>query len=157
MNENPYQAPQAQLVNATTAAPVYAGFWLRVLAALIDSVLVIALLVPLFFALFDTDELLRTGSGPGFTWDIVQQLLVGTAVVLFWHYKQATPGKLALRMRVVDAETQQPVSIGRLVLRYVGYIPSMMVLFIGVIWVAFDSRKQGWHDKMASTVVIRDL
>ncbi|MBL8320870.1 MAG: RDD family protein, partial [Acinetobacter sp.] len=41
------------------------------------------------------------------------------------------------------------------IIRYVGYFPAMMALFIGIFWVAFDKRKQGWHDKMANTVVIR--
>ncbi|MBD0189374.1 RDD family protein, partial [Acinetobacter baumannii] len=37
------------------------------------------------------------------------------------------------------------------------YIPSILVFCIGLIWVAFDAKKQGWHDKMAKTVVVREL
>jgi uncharacterized RDD family membrane protein YckC len=40
-------------------------------------------------------------------------------------------------------------------LRYVGFIIAALPLLIGLIWAAFDARKQGWHDKIASTVVIR--
>ncbi|MFW2124742.1 RDD family protein, partial [Acinetobacter ursingii] len=47
--------------------------------------------------------------------------------------------------------------VGQGIIRYIGYIPATLVLFIGLIWVAFDSKKQGWHDKMAKTVVVREL
>ena len=40
-------------------------------------------------------------------------------------------------------------------IRYVGFILSCIVIFIGVIWVAFDANKQGWHDKIAGTYVVK--
>ncbi len=43
------------------------------------------------------------------------------------------------------------------IIRYIGYIPSILVFCIGLFWVAFDPKKQGWHDKMAKTVVVREL
>jgi uncharacterized RDD family membrane protein YckC len=45
--------------------------------------------------------------------------------------------------------------LGRSFLRYVGYWVVWITLFIGFIWVAFDGRKQGWHDKIAGTLVVR--
>jgi uncharacterized RDD family membrane protein YckC len=77
------------------------------------------------------------------------------ATVLFWMYRQATPGKMALGLRVVDATTGRPASTGQLVGRYLGYYVSMIPLLLGLLWVAFDPRKQGWHDKLAHTVVVR--
>lgn len=76
-------------------------------------------------------------------------------IVGFWIYKQATPGKMAISARIVDARTGGRPSAGRFVIRYLGYFVSMLPLFLGIIWVAFDRRKQGWHDKLARTVVIR--
>jgi uncharacterized RDD family membrane protein YckC len=58
---------------------------------------------------------------------------------------------------VVDAETGQAVPGGRLVVRYLGYYVSIIPLLLGLIWVGFDAKKQGWHDKLAKTVVVRDL
>jgi len=49
----------------------------------------------------------------------------------------------------------QKYSKGRLALRYLGYYVSTIVLFLGFFWVAWDKKKQGWHDKMARTVVIK--
>lgn len=58
-------------------------------------------------------------------------------------------------LRVVDAETGKTLSVGQAVARYLCYIISMLPLCLGFIWVAFDRRKQGWHDKIAQTVVVR--
>jgi uncharacterized RDD family membrane protein YckC len=41
------------------------------------------------------------------------------------------------------------------VLRYVGFVISIIPLAIGLIWAGFDPRKQGWHDKIAGTYVVR--
>lgn len=159
MAENPYQAPQANLVDRSAPNAqevVFAGFWVRVLATLIDGVLLLAIMVPIMMVFVDFDTL-EAGESAGFGWDILSNVVMGAVYVLFWHYKQATPGKMALRLRIVDADSLQPVSVGRLALRYVGYFPAYMLFAIGVIWTAFDGRKQGWHDKMANTVVVRDL
>jgi uncharacterized RDD family membrane protein YckC len=47
------------------------------------------------------------------------------------------------------------ISFARGCLRYLGTLVSIYVLYIGLIWAAFDARKQGWHDKIAGTVAIR--
>ena len=77
------------------------------------------------------------------------------AVIAFWLYKQATPGKMLVHARVVDAKTGNTLSTSQSVIRYLGYFVSAIPLCLGLIWVAFDPRKQGWHDKLAGTVVIR--
>jgi uncharacterized RDD family membrane protein YckC len=70
-------------------------------------------------------------------------------------YKQATPGKMAMSLRVVDAVSGKKPSTGKLVGRYLAYYLSTIGLFLGFLWVAFDPKKQGWHDKLAGTVVVR--
>jgi uncharacterized RDD family membrane protein YckC len=60
-----------------------------------------------------------------------------------------------LGLRVVDATTGQPISFGKAAIRWLGLFISFLVCLIGVIWVAFDARKQGWMDKIAGTVVVR--
>ena len=59
------------------------------------------------------------------------------------------------KLRVVDANTGQPIGLGKALLRWVGLIVSFLVCFVGVIWVAFDGRKQGWMDKIAGTLVVQ--
>ena len=67
---------------------------------------------------------------------------------------RATPGR-CLGARIVDAKTGEAPSVAQLVGRYLAYFVSTTPLCLGLIWVGFDRRKQGWHDKLASTVVIR--
>ena len=75
-------------------------------------------------------------------------------VVYFWTTSGATPGKMAMGLRVVSTDGS-PLTVGKAVIRFVGYIVSFAVLLIGFIWIAFDANKQGWHDKIAGTYVIK--
>ena len=54
----------------------------------------------------------------------------------------------------MDAKTGQPASPLQCIVRYLGYFVSALPLGLGFIWVAFDKRKQGWHDKIARTLVV---
>jgi uncharacterized RDD family membrane protein YckC len=72
-----------------------------------------------------------------------------------WAYMGSTLGQRIFRLRVVDANTGQPIGAGKALVRYVGLFISFLACFLGVIWVAFDGRKQGWADKIASTVVLQ--
>ena len=73
----------------------------------------------------------------------------------FWGTSGSTLGMRLFKLRVVDANSGQPIGIGRGAVRYVGLIVAAFPCWIGLIWAAFDSRAQGWHDKIASTVVIQ--
>ncbi|MES9886029.1 MAG: RDD family protein [Candidatus Sedimenticola sp. 6PFRAG1] len=77
------------------------------------------------------------------------------AIILFWRYWGATPGKMLIHVKIVDARTYNPPSVGQLVGRYLGYLASAIPLMLGFIWIAFDRKKQGFHDKLSGTVVIR--
>jgi uncharacterized RDD family membrane protein YckC len=136
------------------AGLVYVGFWARVGACLIDTVLLLVVTAPLSWLVYG--QMASGGQmfqGPV---DILINGVLPAALVLWlWHKLQATPGKLALSAKIVDADTGEVPSLRQLVIRYVGYFVSAIPLCIGFVWVAFDSRKQGWHDKMANTVVVR--
>ncbi len=64
-----------------------------------------------------------------------------------------TPGKMLLGLQVISADGTS-ISFGIAFLRAVGYLVSGALFNLGFIWAAFDKKKQGWHDKMADTVVI---
>ena len=135
----------------------YAGFWVRVGATIIDTLLLLLLIFPLLVAIygwayFDGE---KTGFIAGPADFLLSWVAPAIAVIVFWMYKQATPGKMALSVRIVDATTGSPPSTGQCVGRYLAYFVSTIPLALGLIWVAFDKRKQGWHDKLAGTVVIR--
>lgn len=135
----------------------YAGFWPRVGASLVDTCLIMGVSAPLIFLIYGDDAWLSESVVMGF-WDVIlNYIFPAMAIILFWFYKSATPGKMAFKMKVVDAKTGGKPSVGQLVGRYFAYFVAMLPLFMGIIWVGIDKRKQGWHDKLAGTLVIRDL
>lgn len=133
----------------------YVGFWLRVGAALIDTLLVLAVTVPLVTAIYGKQYWLSDSWIKGPADFLVNWLLPAGAVLLFWIYRQATPGKIAIGARIVDAESGGKPGTRQLVVRYLAYYVSIIPFMAGIAWVAFDPRKQGWHDKLAGTVVVR--
>ncbi|UGA40660.1 RDD family protein [Chromobacterium haemolyticum] len=86
---------------------------------------------------------------------MINWVLPAAAVLAFWWFKSSTPGKMLLGARIVDAKTGAPMTPGQAALRYLGYFVSCFPFLLGLIWVGLDARKQGWHDKIAGTVVVR--
>jgi uncharacterized RDD family membrane protein YckC len=134
----------------------YAGFWLRVAASLIDLVvLLIVIYIPLSF-IYGDSYWSNAEFVAGF-WDVILgRIIPFAATIWFWLRYLGTPGKMALRLRIVDASTGEKLSLGQAIGRYFAYIPAMLPFCLGLIWVGIDKRKQGWHDKLAGTVVIRE-
>ncbi len=133
----------------------YAGFWIRTGAVIIDTILVLIIILPVLTAIYGKDYWVSQSFIQGF-WDVMFNfILPAIAVIFFWIYKSATPGKMATKLTIVDAKTGGKPSTGHFIGRYLGYYVSMIPFFLGFIWVGIDKRKQGWHDKLAGTVVIR--
>lgn len=134
----------------------YAGFWVRTGAALIDTILMLIIIAPMMAMIYGSEY----WAGESFflgVWDLLfNYILPAIVVILFWIYKSATPGKMALKLSIVDAKTGKEASKGQLIGRYFAYYISMIPLLLGIIWVGIDKRKQGWHDKLAGTVVIKN-
>ena len=158
---------------------VYAGFWIRAWATIIDYFLISIIIMPILLATYGTNEYLAVYGmhrNPFYTsplmsdaWRIgewvfavgpldflLSWVMPAFVVIIFWMYRQATPGKMAIRARIVDAETGKKPTTGQYIGRYFAYIPSILFFGIGIFWVGFDRRKQGWHDKLAGTVVVRE-
>jgi uncharacterized RDD family membrane protein YckC len=133
----------------------YVGFWPRVGASLIDTVLLAFICVPLITAVYGTDYWSSESVIVGPADFLINWILPCIAVLLFWTYRQATPGKMAISAQIVDASSGARPTTRQLVVRYLGYYVSTIPLLMGLVWVAFDKRKQGWHDKLAGTLVVR--
>jgi uncharacterized RDD family membrane protein YckC len=172
-----YPAAQYQNLYPGPAPGIgYAGFWIRVLASIIDSIIIF---VPgvIIFAVVEGQTLSNYGAcvtAANENGALVTQCLttllnsfglweLGAVVVQFlyfvilWSQFGGTFGQRMLGLHVVDAGNGQNIGIGRAIGRFVGYLISTFALDIGLIWVAFDPRKQGWHDKIASTFVVRKV
>ncbi|WP_305044389.1 RDD family protein [Geoalkalibacter sp.] len=150
--------PDGSLTSAAAALP--AGFWLRVTAALIDVILV-SLVQMVLGGLLGWAGRAALGPGPETTHLLVLTLglfnfaLWQTYKVFFTGYCGQTPGKMVLRIQVVR-EDGRPVGYPRAFVREViGKFISGALLGIGFLMVAFDRRKQGLHDRLAATLVIK--
>jgi uncharacterized RDD family membrane protein YckC len=162
----------------------YAGFWIRLVAFLIDLIPIVVVsaivLVPMFATVFDSFRDMpipprgTSVDSPEYrAWQIALQQRLGASMaqfyplsgllqllsvayyVGFWTWRGQTPGMMLLGLRIARESDGTPPGLGRSILRYVGFVISQIPLFLGFIWVAFDSKKQGWHDKIAGTVVVR--
>ena len=137
----------------------YAGLWVRFLALLIDAIalgILTAALLP-----FTGPQFTVTGTGAATAISVhatANALSALTGLVYFvgfWSWRGQTVGMMPFNMQVVGVADGKKIDVVRGLLRYVGFIISVIPLFQGLIWAAFDPRKQGWHDKIAATVVIR--
>lgn len=124
----------------------HASFLVRFAALVIDAIVVSV--VSSIFSRFGSTNMSFVGSLPG--------LLVGALYyILMWTYWNGqTLGKKALSIKVVRTDGKA-VDLQTSLLRYVGYLVSGIFLCLGFIWVLFDERKQGWHDKIANTFVVK--
>jgi uncharacterized RDD family membrane protein YckC len=142
--------------DVTSREPQYVGFWKRLFAFFIDSLVVLAVIIPLLLAVYGSQYFARTEAGFVGVWDVLIQIVLPMiAVIVFWRYRGATPGKMLLSAKIVDAKTLGPPSTGQLIGRYFAYFVSS-IFMLGFLWIAFDKRKQGWHDRLAGTAVIHD-
>jgi uncharacterized RDD family membrane protein YckC len=133
----------------------YAGFWIRTGATLIDVIVFgILFAIPLTY-IYGSEYWLSPEPVliHGF-WDVlISYVLPIVITVWFWLIYRATPGKLLTGIEVVDARTGSTMSMGQAIGRYFAYVIAVLPLGLGLIWVAFDKHKQGWHDKLARTHV----
>ncbi len=121
----------------------YSGFWPRVGASLIDTVIICVLTSPILVAVygwayFDNDALVQ-----GFADLILSWIFPLVAIIGFWLYRQATPGKMAISAKIVDAKTGDKPTHQQYIVRYLGYILATIPLGLGIFWVAWDKCKQG--------------
>jgi uncharacterized RDD family membrane protein YckC len=112
-----------------------AGFWERIGAGCLDIILVSVVAGFIHHPL------------PGF-------LLAVAYFVGMWTWKGTTIGGIVLALKVVRADSQ-PLSLTTALVRALAGVFSMMVCFLGILWIAWDSEKQGWHDRIAGTLVLR--
>ena len=151
-------------------AGIYGGFWIRVAATLIDGIIIGACCIPLVLILLPGILKVAQSSQNGSDPDPAAMAAMMGSVSLFyigilavnWLYealmtssaKQGTVGKMVVGLKVVDMNGQR-ISFARATGRHFGKILSGMVMYIGFIMVAFTDKKQGLHDMIAGTLVVK--
>jgi uncharacterized RDD family membrane protein YckC len=147
------EAPQADLTKPELNAPHYAGGWIRFLAIIIDGIIlaVIAWIISMIF--FSNLSTLDDASVA----QNVQRLISIIYFFLFIALKQQTPGMMVLKLRTISLDTNQRswwlISLLREVL---GTLVCGITLGIGYLIIFWTPKKQGLHDYIAGTTVIRE-
>jgi uncharacterized RDD family membrane protein YckC len=123
----------------------FGGFWIRFIAYYVDGLLAEIIVILLVLAFI-----------PSIAGVLLISMIVMPAYFIgFWATTGQTVGMKLLGLRVVRNSDGGRLGFGGAVLRLAGFAISCLPLYLGLIWVAFDSRKRGWHDLIAGSVVIR--
>jgi len=141
----------------------YAGFWIRVVASLMDFILIFIVLFPMRLLIGSTTTIL------GEDWQLATTKIlfmnrmarIGMGILLAWLYRagmesshfQGTLGKLAVQIKVTDLEGNR-ISFERATGRYLAKFLSLISLGVGYLMVGFTLEKQGLHDRLAGTRVL---
>jgi uncharacterized RDD family membrane protein YckC len=136
----------------------YAGYSRRARALFIDSIwwTVLVLFIPVGPP---AEEILSApvSLGPSVVlWLTVLQCVPVMVTGVMWAIWGTSPGKRALGLRIVDADTGEPMTIRQAAIRTLGYLVCFASGGAGFLWMLFNPRRQGLHDLMANTVVVDD-
>jgi uncharacterized RDD family membrane protein YckC len=169
----PFQPPQQTFVyrREAIAETQYASFWRRLAASFLDGIIInigsffIGLVFG--FAFGFTKSLTSSFSSQyeeglssvniilTFLISLICILISGFYYIYFIGAKGQTLGKMALNIKVVDEETNEaPGYLSAFLREVIGKFLSLF-FFLGFLWVIWDKKKQGWHDKIAHTIVVK--
>lgn len=146
----PVQAP------AATERPVVelAGLRRR-LASMLYEVLLLLGVLGLFYMLPNVLLGMAIQIIPGPLLQLAWVFLVcGAYFVWYWHRHGATLAMQTWRLKVLDARTGRPPTLGRAALRYALSWPSVLCFGIGLLWMIFDTDRQFLHDRLAGTCIV---
>jgi uncharacterized RDD family membrane protein YckC len=124
------------------------GFFPRFIAFIIDAVI-------LGIIQFVVGLVLGAMGDAGATLAGILSFVISVGYILyFWSTTGQTIGHKVMNLRVVKTDGSA-LSIGTAVMRLVGFIVAEIPFFLGLLWVLWDANKQGWHDKIAGTYVVK--
>ena len=145
----------------TRREPKYVGFWARFAANFLDGILISIFVSPASIRVIYLlskgkirSDWISESACVAIAFYSVLYILSQVILLVLWYKKQASIGKMAISAKIVDARTGKAPTKNQLIGRYFAYLLSFLPLGLGFLWIAFDSKKQGWHDKLAGTAVI---
>lgn len=169
---NRLRTPRKRARHLSPSGLVYAGLHRRLFAAVLDACIIALIMSPfnqwlMAYAYRDVDWLMvqQSGSEPGIF--ITSGLAVGLSKLIqtqftvfaiyslvFWHFYAATPGKLLLRLRVVNATTEEKINDWQALGRVFAYLAAVLPFMLGIFAMEWNPRHRGWHDRLARTAVV---
>jgi uncharacterized RDD family membrane protein YckC len=165
-------SPSSEKRAEVTLIGHYAGFSSRLIAFLIDTIIIAAVflfvswfivtswnmihLEPIVRQLEEKNLILKTLvtfiTSPLF-YSLVSLLFIVTYYVFFWTIAGQTPGKGIMGLKILPRKGGK-LKVGRAFLRYLGYYLSIIPFGLGILWILIDDRRLAWHDKIAGTCVV---
>lgn len=144
--------------NADTQEIPVIGFGRRLAAALIDGLILLFVSSVLTMVIVILWGTLTANANNEPTLFVTVMSICGLALSFLyyvgaWSSSGQTIAKNLLGIKVVGADGK-PLPVSKAILRYVGYILSAVPLSLGFLWIAFDKKRQGWHDKIASSYAV---
>lgn len=136
----------------------YAGLARRIAAAVLDYLIISFGVMILHWIIFGNFGIAVVADEEG--WQVATEhgwfsnIVFFVVTVILWVRLLGTPGKLLLGCHVVNAKTLHAITYKQAVIRYLSYIVSLLPFGLGFVWIALDRRHQGFHDKIAKTVVV---
>ncbi len=139
---------QQETVSADVATTYqYAGFGRRLLSALIDGIVIALVGAAVAFVLSQGQSTVLQGAPA--------VILQAAYVILLWvNMGGQTLGKKVMGIKVIKSDGT-PIDYVTAIIRYLGYMLSALPLGLGYLWVIWDKNKQGFHDKIANTYVVK--
>jgi uncharacterized RDD family membrane protein YckC len=156
MGRRPVQVSRAESREASTRTIGLASIWCRIGSLVVDLLLLglikaawtyIALFLIISIPFLRTPWFNPLSSIPSY-------FLWAAYFIFFWSRSGQTPGMKLFNIRV-GREDGSSLSVGRATMRLAGFVVGGAVVFLGFTWAFFDPSKQGWHDKLAGTLVIK--
>ncbi len=150
----------ARVPSGLPGGVVLAGFWIRLAGFFVDWLLFFAISFGLSL-IWSTRQVTVVGGstvvfhGSTAAVDLVVLVLEIVYFTWLWSSWGASLGQQLVGVKVIDASTGDRPRLSQALVRFVGYVISALCILLGFIWVAFDGRKEGWMDKLASTLVVR--
>jgi len=165
MSRPPFPSQPTPHWEGPSFTPKFAGFWIRTVAYTIDGFVMLVILgVLVGVGVFGYVSGSETDALGGFSnmffetnWNFMNVVVFFLNMAYFTYFlgtRGQTPGKMICGLKVIRLDGS-PVSYGQAAVRTLGYYLNHLTLCIGFLWVAFDPRKQGLHDKIAGTYEIR--
>jgi len=153
--ERPDDHPTLDQLQGATA-----GFVTRLLAYLLDALILTGIIAIGSWAMLQVDALFEDMGANlrisvSTAWGLLTPVIISAYYVIFWALTGKTIGKAFLGVKVVRTDGRPP-KIGQSLLRLVGYALSTLAFFAGYLWIIIDDNRKGWHDHIARTWVVYD-
>ena len=132
----------------------YAGFWIRLGAGVVDLSIIVLFLYIVYRLVLEFTTVTVFWILSWFATGCIVWFIIIAYFTLFSAWRGQTPGKIIMGIKIIRTDSS-PLTLAYALLRFAGYILSILTIGIGFMWIGFDKQKQGLHDKIADTYVVK--